>query len=249
MSIQIVAVQGIGDIDTNSHLASIIADATTTLSWPDSSVGLADDDVVVVTSKVVSKAEGRVVTCRDAAHREAIIDVESVRLVARRGHTRIVETRHGLILAAAGVDESNTDPETLVLLPEDPDASARALRAELQALTGKRLGVIITDSLGRAWRMGIVEHAIGAAGVKVTEDLRGSTDHNNRPLTRTIIGTADQLAAAAGTVVAKNARTPVVVLRGTGCVLGDVDSDASDPGAAALIRPAEEDLFRTGLID
>lgn len=244
MSVQIVALQGIGDINATSDLASIIAEAATTMSWPDSSVGLGDGDVVVITSKVVSKAEGRVVPYRDAAHRESLIDAESVRLVARRGHTRIVETRHGLILAAAGIDESNTEPGTLVLLPQDPDASARALLAELQALTDKRLGVIITDSLGRAWRVGIVEHAIGAAGVKVLDDLRGSTDHNNRPLTRTIIGTADQLAAAAGTVVAKGARTPVVILRGTGCVLDDAET-----GAAALIRPADEDLFRTGSID
>lgn len=238
MSLQIMALSGLPDISVETDLAAEILRAAASIG------GLENDDIVVVTSKVVSKSEGRVVPYLNAEDRERIIDQESVRLVARRGHTRIVETRHGLILAAAGVDESNAEPHTLVLLPSDPDSSARQLRHKLQSSTSKRLGVIITDSLGRAWRVGIIEHAIGLAGVTAVEDLRGSADHNDRPLTRTIVGTADQLAAAAGAVVKKNARTPVVIVRGSDAVTND-----DGPGAAALIRPADEDLFRIGSID
>lgn len=238
MTLHITALTGIPEITPAADLAREIVKAARAVN------GLHDEDIVVVTSKVVSKVEGRVVSCTSPEHREQIIDAESVRLVARRGQTRIVETAHGLILAAAGVDESNAEPHTLVLLPEDPDESARRLRRALQVKTGKRVGVIITDSLGRAWRVGIVEHAIGVAGITPVEDLRGSKDHNGRPLTRTVIGTADQLAAAAGAVVKKNARTPVVLIRGSDAVTLD-----DGPGAAALIRPADEDLFRTGSID
>lgn len=238
MSLFVTALRDIPEITPESDLATLIINATSEVD------GLNDDDIVVVTSKIISKYEGRIVPYRDAQERERIIDSESVRLVARRGHTRIVQTRHGLILAAAGVDESNAEPGTLVLLPEDPDDSARRLRHALQSRSGKRLGVIITDSLGRAWRVGIVEHAIGVAGLIAVDDLRGRTDHNGRPLTRTVVGTADQLAAAAGTVVKKDARTPVVIVRGSDAVTSE-----DGPGAAALIRPADEDLFRTGSID
>ena len=244
MSLQVVTARDIGDVTAQSDLAAVVAEALTEVSWPDGTKGIADGDVVAITSKVVSKAEGRVVPYRSAQEREHVIDSESVRLVARRGSTRIVEIASGLILAAAGVDESNTDPQTLVLLPANPDDSARRLRHSLTSRLNRKIGVLITDSLGRAWRVGIVEHAIGAAGVLTVADLRGTLDHNQRVLNRTVVATADQLAAAAGTVVTKAGRTAVTVIRGSNAVI-----DEDGPGAQALIRPAEEDLFRTGSID
>lgn len=244
MTLQVVPVCGLGEVTPETDLGEQILKHCANLVWPDGTTGLQHDDVVVITSKVISKNEGRVVSFGSAQQRDQIIDRESVRLVARRGSTKIVETSHGLILAAAGVDESNTTPGTLVLLPLDPDGSARTLRQALMAATQKRLGVIITDSLGRAWRMGITEHAIGASGIAVLDDLRGSVDYNGRPMSKSIVAVADQLAAAAGNVVKKAARTPVVIVRGSDAVI-----DADGPGAQALIRPANEDLFRTGSID
>ena len=158
-SITVTGVTGLPEVEAGADLARLIADAA-----PD----LADGDIVVVTSKIVSKAEGRVVR----SGREQAIDAETVRTVARRGDTRIVETRQGLVLAAAGVDNSNTPPGTVVLLPEDPDGSARRLRKALRDRLGARVGVIVTDTLGRPWRAGQTDAAIGAAGVRPVLDHR-----------------------------------------------------------------------------
>jgi coenzyme F420-0:L-glutamate ligase / coenzyme F420-1:gamma-L-glutamate ligase len=245
MTLQITTTADIGDITSSSDLTSLIAAALADLHWADGSRGIRSGDIVVVTSKVVSKSEGRVVACADAAERERIIDSESVRLLARRGSTRIVETRHGLVLAAAGVDESNTDAGTVVLLPMDPDESARRIRAGLMAALGEQLAVVITDTMGRAWRLGVTDHAIGAAGLRTIEDLRGSRDHNGRLIERTVIATADQVAGAAALVGAKDARRPVSVVRGLASLVIPEDG----PGASALIRPADEDMFRDGTID
>ena len=173
--------------------------------------GLVDGDVLLVTSKIVSKAEGRIV---EAGDREAAIDAETVRVVARRGPLRIVENRQGLVMAAAGVDASNTPAGTVLLLPEDPDASARAIRDGLRDALGVDVGVVITDTFGRPWRTGLTDVAIGAAGVRVLDDLRGGTDAHGNPLSATVVATADELAAAGDLVKGKAAGLPVAVVRG-----------------------------------
>ena len=191
-SFTVVAVERFPEVRPGDDLAALLAEALRELAWPDGASGLRDGDVVVVTSKVVSKAEGRVVR---AADREDAITAETVRVVAsvtRDGRTtRIVENRQGLVMAAAGVDASNTDEGTVLLLPEDPDDSARRLRAGLQEALGARLGVVVTDTVGRPWRTGMVELAIGAAGLRVVEDLRGQTDASGRPLEITVAAVAD----------------------------------------------------------
>ncbi|RKS71432.1 coenzyme F420-0:L-glutamate ligase/coenzyme F420-1:gamma-L-glutamate ligase [Motilibacter peucedani] len=202
---------------------------------------LAEGDVVVVSSKVVAKAEGRALR---GVTRDEAVTAETVRVVARRGPTRIVETRHGLVLAAAGVDESNVEPGTVLLLPSDPDASARALRAALRASRGlDRLGVVVTDTAGRAWRQGQTDIAVGAAGVRALHDLRGSTDSSGRVLDVTLPALGDELAGAADLVKGKATGVPAAVVRGLGA---DALLDDDGPGAAALVRPADEDLFRWG---
>ena len=201
MNLTITPVYGLPEITAGADLAALIAAAA-----PD----LADGDIVVVTSKIVSKAEGRVVQ----ADREDAIDAETVRVVARRGPTRIVETRQGLVLAAAGVDASNTAPGTVVLLPEDPDASARQLRKGLRDRLGVTVAVLITDTLGRPWRNGQTDAAIGAAGLSPLRDHRGQTDTFGVPLEVTVAAVADELAGAADLVKGKTAGIPVATVRG-----------------------------------
>lgn len=242
MSLQVVAVDGIGLIHPGDDLASIIAERIMATKWPDATSGVRDGDIVVITSKVVSKAEGQVVAALTPAERDAVIADQTVRVVAERGSTRIVQTRHGLVLAAAGVDSSNTEPGTLVLLPQDPDASARSLRASLSALLHRRIGVVVTDTMGRPWRMGLTDQAIGVAGVQPLLDLRGHADLLGRPLERTLVALADELASAAELVRPKAAGLPVALIRGMSAHVTDEDG----PGARALIRPADEDLFPEG---
>jgi coenzyme F420-0:L-glutamate ligase/coenzyme F420-1:gamma-L-glutamate ligase len=230
--ISITGITGLPEITPGADLAELIDAAA-----PD----LADGDILVVTSKIISKAEGRLIT----AGREQAIDAETVRLVARRGPARIVETRHGLVLAAAGVDNSNTPPGTVALLPEDPDASARRLRKALAGRRGIRIGVIITDTLGRPWRIGQTDAAIGVAGVVPVRDHRGSADTFGNPLEVTLAAVADEIAAAADLVKGKTTAIPVAVVRG----LAGFVTDSAGPGAAALIRPASEDMFRYGSAD
>jgi coenzyme F420-0:L-glutamate ligase/coenzyme F420-1:gamma-L-glutamate ligase len=230
--VTIFPVEGLPEITAGAELAGLIADA---------GPSLADGDILVITSKIVSKAEGRVVQ----ADREQAIDAESVRVVARRGPTRIVETRHGLVLAAAGVDASNTPPGTVVLLPEDPDGSARRLRKALMDRLGVRIGVLVTDTLGRPWRAGQTDAAIGAAGVAPLRDYRGTPDTFGVALEVSVAAVADELAGAADLVKGKAAGIPVAVVRG----LADLVTEADGPGAQALIRPAAEDMFRYGSAD
>jgi len=235
--IEVWAPDGVGEIAPGDDLAGILADALHRAG------GVHDGDVVAVTSKVVSKAEGRVV---DAADREQAITDETVRVVAARerddGVLRIVQNRLGLVMAAAGVDASNTPAGTVLLLPVDPDASARTLRAALTARLGARLGVVVTDTAGRPWRDGLTDIAIGAAGLAVVADLRGRTDAHGRPLVVTVTAIADEVAAASELVRGKAARRPVAVVRGLGRYVTDDDG----PGARSLVRPAGEDLFREG---
>ncbi|MEU6226127.1 coenzyme F420-0:L-glutamate ligase [Streptomyces sp. NPDC047042] len=227
--------EGLPEVRGGDDLAKLIADAEP---------GLIDGDVLLVTSKIVSKAEGRVV---EAADREAAIDAETVRVVARRGALRIVENRQGLVMAAAGVDASNTPSGTVLLLPEDPDASARAVRDGLRDTLGVNVGVVVTDTFGRPWRAGLTDVAIGAAGVRVLDDLRGGTDAYGNPLSATVVATADELAAAGDLVKGKASGLPVAVVRGLShVVVVDEDDDAGDTGARALVRDARDDMFRLG---
>ncbi|MFE6978340.1 coenzyme F420-0:L-glutamate ligase [Streptomyces sp. NPDC057682] len=229
-SYRVWALPGLPEVRAGDDLAKLIA-AT--------EPGLADGDVLLVTSKIVSKAEGRIM---EAADREAAIDAETVRVVARRGPLRIVENRQGLVMAAAGVDASNTPAGTVLLLPEDPDASARAIRRGLRDVLGVEVGVVVTDTFGRPWRNGLTDVAIGAAGVRVLDDLRGGTDAYGNPLAATVVATADELAAAGDLVKGKAEGLPVAVVRGLGQVLDPDDAE----GARAMVRVAADDMFRLG---
>lgn len=230
-------VTGIGDVTPGADLAALVVAAA---PW------LADGDVVVVTSKVVSKAEGRLVPVppepgpdRDAA-RDRAIDAETVRVVARRGPMRIVQTHHGLVLAAAGVDESNVDRSHIVLLPTDPDASAAALRARIRELLGVDVAVIVSDTMGRPWRIGQTDVAIGAAGIGAVRDHRGEPDAYGNILDVTQVAVVDELAAAADLVKGKAEQVPVAVIRGFR------GSAPAEGGARALVRVGPEDMFALG---
>ncbi len=203
-------------------------------------VALRDGDVVVVTSKVVSKAEGRV----RPGTREDALPGETARVVARRGPTTIVRTRHGLTLAAAGIDGSNVEPGTVVLLPEDPDASARQLRDGLLARAGVNVGVVVTDTAGRAWREGQTDLAVGAAGLVVLEDFAGRADAHGNPLAVTAPAVADEIAGMSELAQGKLGGRPFAVVRGR----ADLVLPAGDhgPGARALVRGEGADLFGYG---
>jgi coenzyme F420-0:L-glutamate ligase / coenzyme F420-1:gamma-L-glutamate ligase len=238
---EIFGLHGIGEVRPGDDLAVLLVQGLAS-----DGKALLDGDVIVVSSKVVSKAEGRVVT---ADTRQAQITAETVRLVAARrtprGLAEIVEAAAGPVMAAAGVDNSNVSPGTVLLLPKDPDASARGLRARLRELTGVRIGVILSDTAGRAWRDGQIDFALGAAGVAVTDDLRGAVDTHGQPLEVTVRALADELAAAADLVKGKLSAVPAAVVRGADVVVSDDDG----PGAAALLRPAREDWFRYGQVE
>ena len=232
--IEVFAPAGIAEIVAGDDLAAIVIDAVAA----DPQGPLQDGDIVVITSKIVSKAEGRAVP---AADRETMIAAEAVRTVALRGTTAIVRTRTGLTLAAAGVDRSNVEPASVLLLPVDPDASAARLRMALEEHTGLGLGVIISDTAGRPWRIGQTDQAIGVAGVRAVRDYAGVTDGYGNPLRVTVMALADELAGAADLVKGKLDSRPVAVVRGLAGLVGD-------PGgtAAGLVRPAAEDLFPLG---
>ncbi len=234
MMLTVFALEGIPEISPGDDLSWIIGEAA---------AGLLDDgDILAVTSKIVSKAEGRVI---QAADREQAITDETVRVVATRAHpggvTRIVENRLGMVAAAAGVDASNTPEGTVLLLPVNPDASAQRLREALERRFGLRLGVIVTDTLGRAWREGQTDVAIGASGVLPLDDLRGSLDTQGRRLDVTAPAVGDEIASAADLVKRKSTGLPVAVVRGLAHLLSP---DA--PGARILIRDSENDMFRLG---
>jgi coenzyme F420-0:L-glutamate ligase / coenzyme F420-1:gamma-L-glutamate ligase len=227
---------GIPEISAGDDLGALIFDAIAA-----SGLDLRDGDILVVTSKVVSKAEGRTIT----ATREEAIAAETVRVVARRGMTTITQTRHGFVMAAAGVDESNTAPGTVVLLPVDPDESARRLRKALRARTGARFGVIVTDTMGRAWRGGQTDTAVGAAGVLPVRDHRGETDAFGNTLEVTVAAVADEIAAAGDLVKGKALQIPVALVRGLHALVTDEDG----PGARALVRNSADDMFSLGAAD
>lgn len=237
---QLWGLDGIPEITTGDDIATLIGDAIERDPH-----GALDGDIVVVTSKIVSKAEGRFVTADD---REDAITAETVRVVASRTNpatgstTRIVENRLGIVQAAAGVDASNTPEGTVLLLPTDPDASARAIAAALRDRFGREIGVLVSDTLGRAWRDGQIDQAIGSAGVRVFEDLRGSTDAQGRPLVVTLPCVADELCSAAELVKGKATGIPVAVVRGRADLVGPLDL----PGARTIPRTGPNDMFRKG---
>ncbi|MEA2191485.1 MAG: coenzyme F420-0:L-glutamate ligase / coenzyme F420:gamma-L-glutamate ligase [Solirubrobacteraceae bacterium] len=242
------ALPGIPEVRPGDDLAILLADAAQRL---------ADGDVLVIAHKVVSKAEGRVVALagvqpgeraialgaehgKDARLVEVILG-ESEAIVRSRPGVLICRTRHGYVCANAGVDASNAGAEgEVVLLPADPDASARALRARLHELTGVAPAIVIADSFGRAWRIGQCDVAIGVAGLRPSQDWRGHTDGGGRVLESTVVAVADEAAAAADLVRGKDSREPAVLVRGLErhVIAGD------GPGAAALIRARDEDLFQ-----
>jgi coenzyme F420-0:L-glutamate ligase/coenzyme F420-1:gamma-L-glutamate ligase len=229
VTVEILPVRGVPEIRPGDDLGALLAE-------PLAALGLSDGDVVAVTQKVVSKAEGRVVP-EDGPGRSSWVERETVRVVARRGDLVVSQTRHGFVCANAGVDASNVDAGFLTLLPEDPDASAERLRTAFADRPGAAVGVVVTDTFGRAWRRGVVNVAIGCAGLPALVDLRGTLDHTGRELEATVVALADEVAAASGLVMGKADRVPAALVRGV--------VSAAPPGPASdLIRPPDEDLFR-----
>jgi len=243
-AIEAWAVPGISEIVAGDIIEEIIWEAVDSLSAQEPERDLREGDIVVVTSKIVSKSENRFIPVSLAAEH---LKHETVRIVARRarddGETLIVENSLGIVCAAAGIDKSNTPDGSALLLPEHPDGSARAIAAALRQRSGQKLGVVITDTLGRAWRLGQTDCAIGAAGIRVLNDLRGTIDAGGKPLASTITAVADEIAALADLVKGKSGNTPVAVIRGLAEYVTD---DLDEEGAASIIRPSHEDMFRIG---
>jgi coenzyme F420-0:L-glutamate ligase/coenzyme F420-1:gamma-L-glutamate ligase len=236
--LSVVPVLGVGEITGGTDLGEEIVAA---LARRPDGPRLTDGDVLVVTQKVVSKAEGRVVPidADDPAAKEAQVEHEAVRVLRRRGELLITETTHGFICANAGIDLSNMAEGTAALLPVDPDRSARRIRSSLERRTGQRVGVVVSDTFGRTWRRGVTDVAIGCAGVAAVIDLRGTIDASGRELVATEICVADEIAGAAELVMGKAAGVPAVIVRG-------LPASWLRPGSVAdeIVRPPAEDLFR-----
>jgi coenzyme F420-0:L-glutamate ligase/coenzyme F420-1:gamma-L-glutamate ligase len=228
--LEVLAPSGVAEVVAGDDLAALLLGCTS----------VQDGDVVTVTSKVVSKAEGR----QRTGDREASVDGETVRVVARRGPTRIVRTRHGLTLAAAGVDASNVAAGHHLLLPGDPDGSARRLREAVLERAGANVAVVVTDTAGRAWRTGQTDIAIGAAGLVVLEDLAGERDAHGNELAVTAPAVADELASAAELASGKLGGRPFTVIRGRADLV--LPAGRHGAGAAALVRPDAQDMFGLG---
>ncbi len=240
--LEVLPVPGLPEIRPGDDLAAMIAEKAS----------LRAGDILVVAQKVVSKAEGRIRELSEVQPGDSALQIaaelsgdarmvqvvleESVRIV-RQGRSLIVETRHGYVCANAGVDRSNVEGDRVALLPDDPDASADGLRRRLLELAGVEVGVIVSDTFGRPWRMGIVNVALGVSGLPALIDHRGRPDDFGRNMTATLVAVADEMAAAAGLVMGKTDRLPVVVIRG-------YTSAEPNGTGGALIRPAAEDLFR-----
>jgi coenzyme F420-0:L-glutamate ligase / coenzyme F420-1:gamma-L-glutamate ligase len=231
--VTITPVEGIGEAKPGDDVATLIGDAIA------NATPLADGDVLVVTHKLISKAEGRIVELADDgpdAHR-FLIEQEAVRIIRRRGPLVIAQTRHGFICANAGVDRSNAGEARAILLPEDPDRSANRIRLRLQHRFGVTIAVIVTDTFGRAWRRGLVDVAIGVAGMEPIDDLRGTTDTFGKLLEVSEVALVDEIAAAADLVMGKATGIPAAIVCGVTWL-------PADTGIAPLIRPASEDMFR-----
>lgn len=235
MTLTIIPVTGIPEISAGDEIATLVAEAAVEQGSP-----LTDGDCVVVTQKVVSKAEDRVVPLdpEDAAARRALVESESVRILRRRADLIISETRHGFVCANAGVDLSNIAEGHAALLPLDSDRSARHIRDALKARHGVKVGVIISDTFGRAWRNGLTDVAIGVAGLAAVVDLRGEQDALGRELLVTEVAVADEIAGAAELVMGKSTGVPAAIVRGL-----DV-AWFRDSSVRELIRHPNDDLFR-----
>jgi coenzyme F420-0:L-glutamate ligase/coenzyme F420-1:gamma-L-glutamate ligase len=230
-SLLVFGVEGLPEIAAGASIGVLLA----------AQAPLEPGDVVVVTQKIVSKSEGRVVAvdADDPAAKRRLAESEAVRILRRRGELVITETRHGFVCANSGVDLSNVAEGSAVLLPVDPDRSARGIRDAVRAIAGLEIGVIISDTFGRAWRRGLVDVAIGCAGVAAIVDLRGTVDGSGRVLAATEMCIADEIAAAAELVMGKAAHVPVAIVRGV-----DPSWLRESSAVAEIVRPHGEDLFR-----
>ena len=231
-ALSIIPVTGIGDVRSGDDVAEVIAAALRATQ-----TDLRQGDVVVVTHKIVSKAEGRVVAITTEAEYRGLVESEAAEVIRRRGDLIIAKTAHGFICANAGVDRSNTAQGTALLLPSDPDRSAHTIRVRLERDAGVRLGVVMSDTFGRPWRRGLTDVAIGVSGVDALIDLKGTKDMYGRTLDVTEVAVADEIASAADLVMGKASGVPAAIVRGLEPVGGE-------GRAADLIRPAGEDLFR-----
>lgn len=232
MSLQVIPVEGIGAVSPGDDLLSMLTDALR----PHQPAG---SDIVVVTHKIVSKAEGQVVDIEGDPDefKRKLVESEAVSIVRRRGDLIIAETKHGFICANAGIDRSNAAANTMILLPDDPDRSARRLKHRFDYEFGADLAVIISDTFGRPWRRGLTDVAIGVAGIKPILDLKGSKDWSGYELDVTEVAVVDELASAADLVMGKASGIPVALIRG-------YRYQSGNGSAADLVRPPAEDLFR-----
>jgi coenzyme F420-0:L-glutamate ligase/coenzyme F420-1:gamma-L-glutamate ligase len=235
-ALRIFAIDGIAEVRSGDDLAALLCDAIAAHG----DLQLETGDVLVVTSKVVAKAEGRVVVIdtADPAAKVSLVESESTRILRRRGELLITETRHGFVCANAGVDLSNVEEGFAVLLPLDPDRSARRLRADVRRRLDVEIAVVVSDTFGRAWRNGVTDVALGCAGVAGIVDLRGTPDANGRILEATEVCVVDELAAAADLVMGKASNVPAAVIRGA------PPEWLREGSIAEVIRAADEDLFR-----
>lgn len=231
MNIEIHPIDGIPEVAPGDDLAALIVDGLAS-----SNVTLSDRDVVVITHKVVSKAEGRIEPAADDRAYRELAEREAQSILRRRGDLLIAQTEHGFICANAGVDRSNVADGWAVLLPVDPDRSAHRIRLRLERATGTSIAIVITDTFGRSWRRGLVDVAIGVSGLPAILDLRGQADAQGRTMNVTEIAIVDEIAAAADLVMGKADEIPAAVIRGL---------DLTGEGRATdLVRPPEEDMFR-----
>lgn len=233
MTVGIIPITGIGEVEAGDDVAEVLDEALGR-----SGLSLLDGDIVVVTSKVISKAEGRTVTLPDDGPRAhaGLVEEEAAEVLRRRGDLVIARTRHGFVCANAGVDRSNAGAARAVLLPVDPDRSARRIRSKLEHRHGVELAVVVSDTFGRAWRVGQTDVAVGVAGIRPITDLRGTVDAHGRVLDVTEIAIVDEVAAAAELVMGKAHGIPAAIVRG-------VDYLRSPGAATDLVRPPGEDLF------
>jgi coenzyme F420-0:L-glutamate ligase/coenzyme F420-1:gamma-L-glutamate ligase len=231
-SLEIIPIPGIGEVRRHADIANVILEACRTagITWQ-------RRDVAVVTHKIVSKAEGRVVAAATDEEHRALVEEEAAAIVRRRGDLVITQTRHGFICANAGVDRSNVAAGYAVLLPERPDRSAHTIRTGIEVATGVAVAVIVTDTFGRPWRRGLTDVAIGVSGMPAILDLRGTTDMTGRVLDVTEVAIVDEIAAAADLVMGKASGVPAVIVRG-------LDWPPGEGRATDLVRPPDEDLFR-----
>jgi coenzyme F420-0:L-glutamate ligase/coenzyme F420-1:gamma-L-glutamate ligase len=247
--LELIGLEGISEVQRGDSIGRLICDACAAQA-----IQLTEGDVLVVAQKIVSKAEGRMLSldqiqpseraqqlARDLDKEAALVEVilgESRRVIRTGGRALIVETHHGFVCANAGVDQSNVGLRQVALLPKDPDASARQIRAEIKIRTGQDVGVIISDSFGRAWRVGTVDVAVGVAGMKPIKDERGLKDRHGYELKAAVAAVGDEIAAAAELVMGKRDGVPVVIMRGYEM------ENKEDGSVQGLLRPAAEDLFR-----